>query len=375
MGKLNLVMFFVLFSFMAISQNLTEKEWFYVGTFTSEGAEGVYLCSFDPDSGSLRLEKVFKGFDNPSFLKISPDRRFLYVVNRSPRAVEPSGGSVSAFRINGDKSLSFLNKQLSHGEDPCHVDVSPDGNFVAVANYGSGSLALYPIEADGKLKPATSVIQNKGTGANPARQSGPHAHSIKFSPNGNEVFSPDLGIDKVVRFELDKGSKTLKATGQPFLPVAPGAGPRHFDFHPAKDILYVINELNSTITCFGKSSGSWSDFQTVSALPPGYSETSYCADIHISKDGKFLYGSNRGHNSIAVFVVEAYTGKLIPIDFVPTQGNWPRNFTLSPDGKYLLVGNQRSGNITVFRINSSTGIPEFTGNELKIPSPVCLEFY
>ena len=350
------------------------KQWLYVGTFTTEGAGGVYLCSFDPETGDLRLEKTFRGFDDPSFLKISPDRKFLYVVNRAPLTVEPAGGYIVSFRIMEDHSLEFMNKQLTHGEGPCYVDVSPTGKWAGVANYSSGTVSMFSIGADGTLSPATAEVRNQGSGPDKARQSGPHAHSFRFYAGTGEVFSPDLGTDKVMRFEPIDKNGTLRQQGQLFLPLAPGSGPRHLEFYPSKEIIYVISELSSTITGFSKTGDKWTEFQTVSTLPSGFSGESFCADIHISKDAKFLYGSNRGHNSIAVFRIATSDGRLTPVGYVPTQGNWPRNFTLSPDGNFMLVGNQRSGNITVFKINHAQGLPEFTGIDLKVASPVCIEF-
>ncbi len=343
----------------------------YVGTFTTEGAEGIYLCNFNHSTGEISLEKTFKGIDNPSFLNISPDRKKLYAVTRPPSTIENSGGYINAYKIRPNGDLEFINKQISNGADPCHVDVSPDGKFVAIANYGGGSTSLYEVNYDGSLSPANSVIVNEGSGPT-KRQTAPHAHSIRFSHDGKQVFSADLGTDKLNIFDLKK-EKLLPAK-QPFVKLAPGAGPRHFDFHPHAKIIYVINELNSTITSFSKNGNRWEELQTVSTIPEDFSGTNYCADIHVSPDGKYLYGSNRGHNSIAVYKTDSVTQKLEMITTVSTRGDWPRNFTLSPDGIFLLVANQRSGNIVVFKINAETGIPEFTGKELKIPAPVCLEF-
>jgi len=350
----------------------SKKQQFYVGTFTSEGAKGIYLCNFDNGTGEIVLQETFIGVDNPSFLKVSPNKKNLYVVNRAPKEIEPSGGFVAAYEIGKNGTLKFLNKQLSHGADPCHVDVSPNGKFVAVANYGGGTTAMYPVAENGSLSPASSVIKNEGSSVNPSRQTKPYAHSIKFSPFGNQVFSADLGTDKLNIFTLD-GNKLVQP-GQKFVKLEPGAGPRHFDFHPDGDVIFVINELNSTITAIKKAGGNWEKFQSISTLPADFKETSYCADIHVSKDGKYLYGSNRGHNSIAVFEINSETKQLKSIGFVSVEGNWPRNFAITPNGNYLLVANQRSGNITVFKIKKETGMPEFTGTQIKIPAPVCVEF-
>jgi 6-phosphogluconolactonase len=371
MKKLVVLLMFII-SVLSVAGQQPKTQQFYVGTFTSEGAKGIYLCDFNNESGEISLKETFSGVDNPSFLKVSPDKKYLYVVNRAPKEIEPSGGFVSAYVIRKDGTLSFLNKQLSHGADPCHVDVSPDGKFVAIANYGGGNTAMYPVAENGSLLPATSIIKNEGSSINQSRQTKPYAHSIKFSPFGKQVFSADLGTDQLNIFTLD-GDKLVQP-GQKFVKPEPGAGPRHFDFHPAGDVIFVINELNSTITAIKKSGENWEKFQTVSTLPADFKEASFCADIHVSADGKFLYGSNRGHNSIAVFEINAQSKLLKQVGFVPVEGNWPRNFALSPDGNYLLAANQRSGNITVFKINKETGMPEFTGKQIQIPAPVCIEF-
>ena len=367
-----ILLFMLIMNVLLTSGETPEKQYFYVGTFTSEGAKGIYYCEFDNKTGEIVLKETFIGVDNPSFLKISPDKKYLYAVNRATKEIEPSGGFVSSYEIGTNGNLKFLNKQLSHGADPCHVDVSKDGRFVAVANYGGGTTALYPVTENGSLLPASSVIENEGSSIDKSRQTKPYAHSIKFSPFGNQVFSADLGTDQFNIFTL-KGGKLIQ-NGQKFVKLDSGAGPRHFDFHPDGDFIFVISELNSTITSLKRDGENWEKSQVISTLPADFNGTSYCADIHVSKDGKYLYGSNRGHNSIAVFEVNGKTKELKSKGFSSVEGNWPRNFALSPDGNYLLVANQKSGNITVFNINKETGMPEFTGNEIKIPAPVCIEF-
>ncbi len=372
MKRILLVFTFAVLAYAVHAQNKNGLN-LLVGTFTSEGAEGMYLCNFNDAGGTISLEKTFKAVDDPSFFKFSPDKNYLYVVTRATEVVEESGGFISAYKVGENGNLHFLNKQVSNGKDPCHVDVSGDGKFVAIAAYGGGTVSLYPVAGDGSLKPAKSVIENRGSGFDKSRQSSPHAHSVKFSPFSNQVFNADLGTDQLNIFILD-GNK-LRKNAQEFVKLAPGSGPRHFDFHPNGKVIYVINELNSTVTACRIENGIWKEFQSVSALPPGFDGTSYCADIHVSPDGRFLYGSNRGHNSVAVFSIDSENQKLKQIATVSTNGNWPRNFVLSPDGKYLLVANERSNNITVFQINKNTGIPEFTGNEVEVPAPVCLEFF
>jgi 6-phosphogluconolactonase len=371
MKKISLLFLLIMSVLMVFGQN-TSTHQFYVGTFTSEGAKGIYLCEFDSETGEIALKQTFPGIDNPNFLKISTDKKYLYAVNRAPKEIEPNSGYVSAYEIEKNGTLHFLNKQLSHGADPCYVDVSPDGKFVALANYGGGSTALYPVADKGSLLAASSIIVNKGSSVDKSRQAKPYAHSIRFSPFENRIFSADLGTDQLNIYELE-GDKLVQ-NGQKFVKLDAGAGPRHIEFYSDGNFIYVISELNSTITTFKRNGDNWAKFQVISTLPADFKGASYCADIHISADGKYLYGSNRGHNSIAVFEINAETKKLESLGFVPVEGDWPRNFSLSPNGDFLLVANQKSGNITVFKINKSNGMPEFTGKEIKIPAAVCIEF-
>lgn len=363
-----------LFLFLLIS-NLVfaqpqNRQTFYVGTFTSERGSGILRCGLNTESGEIELLDIYKGVDNPSFLKISPNKKYLYAATRPPKDIDPYGGYINAYEIEKNGALKFMVKQPSNGADPCHVDVSGDGKWVAAANYGGGTVSLFPVNASGAILPATSVIINQGSGPDKARQAAPHAHSVKFSPFSGTVFSADLGTDQLDIFTIDNGK--LVQSEQRFVKMEAGAGPRHFDFHPSGKSLFVISELNSTITTINEENGKWVRGESVSTLPAGFEGKSYCADIHVSADGRYLYGSNRGNNSIAVF--ELNGGELKMKSIVPVEGNWPRNFALSPDGRFLLAANQRSGNITVFRIDQKTGIPVFTGHELKTASPVCIEF-
>jgi 6-phosphogluconolactonase len=337
---------------------------FYVGTFTSEGGTGIQYCNLNSETGDIQLVETFKGLDNPAFLSISDDNKYLYSV------AESTDGYVLAFEIAEKGKLKFINKQFSNGAGPCFVEVSADGKWVGVANYGGGTVSLYPVDSKGTLLPATSVIINQGSGADKVRQAVPRAHSVRFSPFSNTVFSADLGTDQLDIFTIENGK--LVQGEQRFVKMEQGAGPRHIEFHPSGKMIYVINELNSTIITVQLVNRKWERGVSVSTLPEGFNGKSYCADIHISSDGKYLYGSNRGHNSIAVFSINEEGLKLKTT--VPVEGNWPRNFALSPDGHFLLVANQKSGNITVFSINKNTGIPEFTGHELQTGSPVCIEF-
>ncbi len=363
--------FVLLFSGILLNAQENNLQKFYVGTFTSEGAEGIYLCSFNSETGDLKLENTFKALDDPTFLKISPNKKYLYVATRASAEVEKTGGFVEVYKIGEKGELHFLNKQVANGDGPCHVDVSPDGKFVTIATYNGGTTSLYPVNQDGTLAEASTIIKNTGHGPDKDRQSVPHAHSMKFSRFGNQVFSADLGTDQLNIYHLE--GNTLKTEGQPYVKMAPGAGPRHFEYHPTEDVIYVISELNSTVTALRQTDGNWKVFQTISALPKDFKGESYCADIHISQDGKYLYGSNRGHNSIAVFEVNKNDQSLKFKETVSVEGNWPRNFSMTPGGKWMLVANQKSGDITVFKIDNN-GIPVYNGNKIKLPAPVCIDF-
>lgn len=343
----------------------------YVGTFTSEGAEGVYWLKFNPETGDLRSFQTMKGIDNPNFMKRSPDGQLMYIVGRSPGTVDATGGFVNSYRIGARGELRFLGKQTSHGGDPCYVDVSPDGKWVALANYGGGSIAIYPVGENGALLSATAIIRHQGSGPNISRQKEPHAHSIRFSLDGSRLYAADLGTDQLLVYQLDRELGTLTPASQPYVAMPPGSGPRHFEFSRDEKYAYVANELTSTVTVIENTGTQFQVVQTISALSDDYAGTSYCADIHLSPDEKYVYVSNRGHQSIAVFERLA-EGRLKLVKHVGVEGNWPRNFTIHSSGKYMLVANQRSHNITVFEMKD--GIPVYTGKQLKVPAAVCLQF-
>ncbi len=365
-----MVLFLVCIAVSMESQEL-RKEIFYLGTFTSEGAEGISLCSFDTASGEIAVKEVFKGVDNPNYLQISPDREFLYVVSRSPQATGQMSGNLLAYRIKTGGILEFINKQPSQGDDPCYVDVSSDGKWVAVANYGSGSVALFPVSEKGFLQPASSVIQHIGSGHDLRRQASAHAHSIRFFVPQGLIYAADLGVDRLYVYKTEPETGRLIPASQPYVSLPPGSGPRHFEFSRNGTRCYVANELSSTVSVLENRENHLKLVQTVSTLPAGFSGTNYGADIHLSGDGKILYVSNRGDQSIAIFKT-LEDGTLGAPVHVATHGNWPRNFALDPSGNFMLVANQRSHNITVFRMEK--GIPVFTGKELKTPAPVCIKF-
>src|SRR5215510_3810700 len=346
----------------------------YVGTYTNGKSEGIYIYRMNLAGGELKRAATVKGVPNPSFLAIDPKRRFLYAANESGEFAGRKGGGVTAYAIDrktGD--LRKLNEQHSPGV-PCHVSVHPTGRFVFAANYGGGSVVIYPVLAGGRLGDASDVAQHTGKGGDPKRQDAPHAHCILPDAEGRHLFAPDLGIDKVMIYRIDM--KRGKFIPNGFAATKAGAGPRHFDFHPSGKFAYVINELDSTLTAFtyDKTKGALTESQTVSTLPPDFNGTSFCADVHVHPSGRFVYGSNRGHDSVVVFAIDQSTGKLSLIAHESTQGKWPRNFGVDPTGAFLLAANQNTDNVVAFRIDQQTGKLTATGQTTEIPSPVCLKF-
>jgi len=347
----------------------------YVGTYTTGKSEGIYVYRFDPNTGALHRSSSVKSI-NPSFLTIDRSKRFLYAVNEVGQYAGKTGGSVSAFAIERDTfNLRLLNEQATQGADPCYLSVDAMKRTLLVANYTGGNVSVFPLRSDGTLGMVAEVIQDEGSGPR-EQQKEPHAHCIIFDRPERHALAADLGIDKVMVYRFDRATGKLSPASQPFAELKSGAGPRHLTFHPSGKYLYVINELDSTMTAFkyNELNGTLTMIETVSTLPSDFSGVSYCADVHVSPSGKYLYGSNRGHNSIVVFEIDPRTGKLTPLEHVPTEGNWPRNFTIDPDGKFLLVANQRSDNVVVFSIDPGTGRLKPTGVNEEIPSPVCLKF-
>lgn len=349
----------------------------YVGTYTTSGkSDGIYLYEMDPVTGALTRRNSFKSV-NPSFLTIDRSKRYLYAVNEvAEYAGKPSGG-VSAFVIDRTTgNLRLLNEQATHGADPCHLTIDRRGKTLLVANYTGGSITALPVRSDGTLGMASGVKQHEGSGVK-EQQKGPHAHCIILDRSERYAIAADLGIDKVMIYRFDPTSGKLTPGKQASAELKAGAGPRHLTLHPNGRYLYVINELDSTMTVFkyNAPSGTLSEVETVSTLPSDFSGVSYCADVHGSRSGRFLYGSNRGHNSIVVFEIDQRTGKLKQLEHVSTEGNWPRNFVIDPSGRFLLVANQRSDNVVTFAIDPQSGHLKPTGQVAEIPVPVCLKFF
>lgn len=354
-----------------------DGELLYVGTYTgTDRSEGIYLVRMDPRTGELRQLGAVNVGPNPSFLAIHPNGRVLYAVNEVEERNGKASGAVAAFTIAGDTGgLARLNEQPSEGGAPCYVSVDSTGRVVLVANYVGGNVALLPIRSDGTLGAATSVAQHSGTGPDTTRQEAAHAHCILPDPSNRFALAADLGVDRVLVYRLSLADGTLHHMEGSDARLRPGAGPRHLAFHPTLPLVLVANELDSTVTTlrFDRENGQLSTLQSYSTLPRGWSGTSYVADIHLSSSGRALYVSNRGHNSLAVFSVDA-TGALEFEQAVSTEGDWPRNFSLDPTGRWLLVANQRSDSIVVFARDPDSGRLTPTTQRIAIPSPVCLRF-
>lgn len=351
----------------------------YIGTYTGAKSKGIYLSRLDAASGALSPPELAAETPSPSFLAVHPRGGFLYSVNEVNTAGGNPAGSVSAFAIDRTTGkLTALNQESSGGPGPAHLIVDKSGADVLVANYGGGSVAALPIEANGRLKPPSAFIQHTGSSVNASRQDKPHAHSINVSPDNRFAYVADLGLDKVLIYRFDAKLGSLTPNEPPFATVAPGAGPRHFAFHPKGRFAYVINEIDLTVTAFSHDakSGALTVLQSVSTLPDGVTKVpSYStAEVQVHPSGRFLYGSNRGHDSITVFAIDGKSGKLTYVQNEPTQGNTPRGFGIDPTGTFLLAGNQRSDSVVVFRIDQQTGRLTPTGHKIEVGSPVCVKF-
>jgi 6-phosphogluconolactonase len=359
----------------------------YVGTYTEpilfgtgkvvEGkGQGIYRYRLDRASGALELLEITKGVTNPSYLAFDPTRRFLYAVNDLKTWQDRATGTVSAFAIDpASGALKFLNKQMTHGTDPCHIEVAGNGAHIFVANFMSGSVCVLPVLADGSLAPASDFIQHQGASIDPNRQRGPHAHSVILDPSGRFAFVPDLGLDKLAAYVFDPIRGKLERHERPWFKATPGAGPRHLAFRPDGRCAYLINELASSLTALAYDgvNGCFRELQTLSTLPADYTGASTCADVHVSPCGGFVYASNRGHDSLVIYRIARESGLLSLLGHVSTQGNTPRNFAVDRQGSFLLVANQDSDTLVTFRIDR--GMLEPTGHVTTLPTPVCIRFF
>ncbi len=349
----------------------------YIGTYTWGGSKGIYQAELDLASGQLGPARLAAETVSPSFLAIHPDGKFLYSIGEIGEFRGKKAGVVSAFSIDATTGkLTLLNQQSSGGPGPCHVNLDRTGRCALVANYSGGSVASLPIGDDGLLREAASFIQHVGAGVDPRRQEGPHAHCAVVDPANRFAFVADLGLDKVFVYRLDAASGTLSANEPASTSLPPGSGPRHLAFHPNGRYAYVINEMKSTLAAmsYDAEHGVLKLLGTLSTLPAGFTGNNSTAEVEVHPSGKFVYGSNRGHGSIAIFAVDEATGKLRYLGVEPTRGKNPRSFGIDPTGKYLLAADQDGNNVVVFRIDGETGKLLATGSSLAVSAPVCVKF-
>ena len=350
-----------------------QKYFLFIGTYTGSGSKGIYVYTFDAATGKAEWVSNTEGIINPSYLAIAPGRSYLYACTETRTA---NAGGVSAFRFDREKgSLTFINKQSSGGDNPAYVSVHKSGKWVIAGNYSGGSLAAFPVNADGGIQPYSQLIQHTGASINKQRQDVAHVHSTVFSPKGKYLFVPDLGMDKVMIYKFDPSAQMpLQPASPGFVNTYPGSGPRHFIFHPNKKWAYLIEEMGGTVVAYNYKKGKLNVIQQIVTHVDTARGDFGSADIQISPDGKFLYASNRGNeNNIAVFSVDRPTGKLSLKGFQSTMGIQPRNFTIDPSGKYLLAANQKTGNIVIFMRDIISGLLQYTGEQINIPEPVCLK--
>ncbi|MBI9104454.1 MAG: lactonase family protein [Spirochaetales bacterium] len=355
------------------------KFYLYVGTFTrpapyleETNGEGIYIYRYDPDEGNLVYQGETQGIDSPSYISFDREGKFLYANSEIWGWDE---GLVKAYAVDqSDGSLTYLNMQPSRGSLTSYISVDKTNSHVLVTNYWTGSVVLFRREEDGSLSPVIDKSQHEGTGPDPERQEGPHCHCVLMDPSNTFAYVADLGLDLLVRYRLDREKGRLLREGETALP--PGSGPRHLIFHPSGNFVFVSGEMGSLVFVLKRDpeSGGLELIESCSTVPEGFEGISHCSDLHVTPDGRFLYVGNRGHDSIAAFVVDPESGKLTPRGQVKTQGRTPRNFVIDPAGKYLLAANQDSDNINIFTINQETGELSFTGKSFDAPTPVCLKF-
>jgi len=348
----------------------------YIGTYTNAGkSEGIYRFFLNTATGAMRMDGVAAKSADPSFLALHPNGRVLYAVNELEQFGGKPTGAVSAFAIARESgALTLLNQLPSHGKAPCYVSVDRTGHTVLVANYVSGTIATFTLRQNGGLGEARTIVQHEGKGPNAERQEGPHAHCIITDPGNRYVIAADLGVDGVLIYKFNEktGSISNVANG---VATNPGAGPRHLAFHPTGRFLYVINELDSTLVVYKYDGDRGAlDQVQVTAASPGGTAKNFPADLHVAPSGRFLYGSNRGDNTIAVFSIDPSSGQLTAVQQVSTGGDWPRNFAFDPTGRFLLVANQRSDSILSFRVDAESGRLTPTGEKVEVGSPVCIHF-
>lgn len=359
-------------SFAAAADTKAEKMRVYFGTYSGGKSKGIYRADLDTKTGALTNVELAAETGNPSFVAIHPSGKFLYAVGEASGL----GGTVTAFAIDANSGdLKSLNQQSSKGGGPCHIVVDKEGKNALIANYGGGSVAAFPIGEDGKLADATAFVQHRGKSVNPARQQAPHAHSINLDAAGKFAFAADLGLDKILVYRFDAKKGTLSPNNPPSTKTEAGGGPRHFAFHPSGKYAFVCNEITSSVTSFkyDADKGVLETVETLSTLPKEH-EGNSTAEVVVHPSGKFVYVSNRGHNSIAIFKFDADSGKLAAAGHQGKTIKVPRNFAIEPSGKFMLVANQDGDTVSVFKIDAESGGLDLVGEPVAVPKPVCVRF-
>lgn len=349
----------------------------YFGTYTGPKSEGIYVSRFDPESGRLSPAQLAAAMGNPSFLALHPSGRYLYAVGESAEVDGRPGGAVTAFGIDPESGkLQQISQQSSRGAGPCHISLDAAGRWALVANYGGGNLAVLPIAENGALKEAVTFIQHEGSSVHQSRQRRPHAHSINLDAAGKLAVAADLGLDKLMLYRFDSANGTLQPGTPPFTATKPGAGPRHFAFHPDQRHAFVINELDSTLNLYryDPAQATLEEVQSLSTLPKDFQGNSSTAEVQVHPSGRFVYGSNRGHDSIAVYRFSTNPDRLEWVENEPTQGKTPRNFGIDPSGRWLLAANQESSSVVVFKIDPESGALTPANVRIDVGSPVCVKF-
>lgn len=348
----------------------------FIGTYSQRGSRGIYRSQLDLGTGKLAEPVAVAELKNASFVALHPSGRFLYAVSETEDYQGQKSGSLAAYKVSAEGTLMKLSERPSGGGAPCHVAVDRSGRVLLAANYSGGSVAAFKIDDDGSLAESGQTIQHRGSSANPQRQEGPHAHSVTISPDNRFVIAADLGLDKLFVYRLGRDPLLTPNDGNPELKLKPGAGPRHFAFHPDGRRAFVINELDSTIAAldYDPQRGELTVKSAVSTLPADFKGENSTADIHVHPSGKWVYGSNRGHDTIACYSVDAQTGGLKLLGHEPAGGRAPRNFAIDPTGAFLLAASQDSDRIRVFRIDPDSGKLVRTGDDVQVPMPVCIVF-
>lgn len=370
--SLRLLLLISFFSITGMTQN-SNLHYLITGTYTGGKSEGIYVFEFNSKDGSFRaISHIISS--NPTFLAVSPDEKYVYAANENSH--NDNGGEVSSFSFDKKTGkLTAINKQLSGGDAPCYLQTNKTGQWLAVGNYGSGTVSILPVNASGELEKASVNIQHQGKGINNQRQERAHVHCTTFSTDDKWLFAPDLGIDKVMIYAFDAATGKLEPAPQPFVKIKDGGGPRHLTFHPNHQYAYLMEEMGGAVDVFQYKNGTLKHIQRIPSVQNDDKGFVGSADIHISKDGKFLYASNRGgFNTIAIYKINAPDGTLTLIDHQPTLGDFPRNFIIDPSGNYLLAANQNSDNIVIFKRDIQTGLLTDTGKRIEVGKPVCLKW-